>query len=229
MLERMLPRGMWERQYLIDGREKVDVAIKYRDVIIPVDAKFPRDDYLRYLEAQSPEEKARHWRAYETAVKVQIKSIGGKYIKPEKGTAEFALMFIPSEAIYYETITEKNYLGETSTIFSYAQENHVVPVSPNTFYMFLQVIVLAIRNVEIIRGAKKLQEGLLLVQRSFEGFYKKYEDMGKSIDKAGEAFRVGDSHVQRFKQRVDDTINLDGLAVDKDATLPPIDPTARGE
>ena len=209
MLERVLPKGIWERQYLIDGREQVDAIVKMRDVIIPIDAKFPRDDYQRYLEASSPEEKTKHWKDYETTLKNKIKSINDKYIKPEKGTSEFALMFIPSEAIYYETIAEKNYLGEPSRIYEYAQENRVIPVSPNTFYAFLQIIVIGIRNLEIIESAKKLQVGLKNLQKSFESFYKKYEEIGKHVKKAAEAYRVGDDHIERYKRRLDRTLQLE--------------------
>ena len=121
MLEKILPKGIWERQFLIDGREQVDVVVKFKNVIIPIDAKFPRDDYQRYMEASTPEEKTDRWKEYEAVVRKQIKSIREKYVKPEKGTSDFALMFIPSEAIYYETIAEKNYLGHPSKIYEYAQ------------------------------------------------------------------------------------------------------------
>ncbi len=219
MLERVLPKGIWDRQYMIEGREKVDAVVKFKDIVIPIDAKFPRDDYLRYLEESSPGEKAKHWKAHEAAVKSQIKSISSKYIKPEKGTSEFALMFIPSEAIYYETIAEKNYLGEPSKLYEYAQENKVIPVSPNTFYAFLQVIVMSIRNLDIIKGAKKLQEGLQTIQKSFDSFYKKYEDVGKHLDKAGEAYRIGNDHIERYKNRLDSTLQLKELQQEVD-TLP---------
>ena len=89
------------------------------------------------------------------------------------GTAEFALMFIPSESIYYETIAEKNYLGEPCGIYEYARSNGVVPVSPNTFYAFLQVILLGIRNLDMVKNAKKLQEALTKIERNFRHFYQK--------------------------------------------------------
>ena len=211
MLDRVLPKGIWERQYTIGGREKVDVVVKYRDIIIPIDAKFPRDDYLRYLDAKSPEDKTRAWRAYEDAVRTQIRSIGSKYVKPELGTSEFAMMFVPSEAIYYETIADKNYLGEDSRLYEFAQQNRVVPVSPNTFYAFLQIIIHGVRNVEIIKSAHHLQEQLTSVQKSFDMFYARFEDIGRSIDKASESYRVGDGHVKRFKERVDGALKLEGL------------------
>lgn len=216
MLSRVLPNGIWERQYSITGGERVDCVVKLRDVVVPIDAKFPRDNYMRYIDAESSEERVTHWRAFEEAVKKQIVSIETKYIKPERGTSEFALMFIPSEAIYYEAIAEKNYLGEPSKILEYAQNHHVFPVSPNTFYAFLQVIVLSLRNVEIISGAKKLQEGLSELEKSFAFFYGKYEEIGRRITQTSESYRVGSDHIERYKHRLDSTLQLEGL---KDESL----------
>jgi DNA recombination protein RmuC len=211
LLDRVLPKGIWERQYSINGGEKVDCVVKFRDVVVPIDAKFPRDDYMRYMDAESDEYRATHWKAFEESVRKQILSIQTKYVKPENGTSEFALMFIPSEAIYYETIAEKNYFGSPSRIYEYAQEHHVLPVSPNTFYAFLQVVVLSIRNVEIISGAKKLQQGLADLQKSFDFFYSKHEEMGRRVTQASEAYRVGNDHVERYKRRLDTTLQLEGF------------------
>ena len=211
MLERVLPKGIWERQYEIDGREMVDCVVIYRDVVVPIDAKFPRDDYMRYVEATSAQEKASCWKDFERAVRTQVTNIESKYVKPENGTSEFALMFIPSEAIYYETIAEKNQLGEPSAILEFAQKHHVFPVGPNTFYAFLQIIFLGIKNIEMVTNVKKVQEGLSGLQRSFELFYKRYEDIGKELDKAADAYRVGAGHIDRYKRRLDETLQLEGL------------------
>ncbi|RKY89095.1 hypothetical protein DRQ09_01920 [candidate division KSB1 bacterium] len=209
MLDRVLPKGIWERQYSIDGRELVDAVVKYRNVIIPIDSKFPREDYERYLSSESEEDKKLQWKKYEEALKRQINSIKSKYIKPEKGTSEFALMFIPSEGIYYETIAEKNYLGEPCAIYEYAQERHVIPVSPNTFYAFLQIIIFGIRNLEIIQSAKKLQEGLSVIEKNFNNFYKKFEEIGRNLEKASDSYRVGEGHIKRFKDKLDATLRLE--------------------
>ena len=146
MLDRVLPKGIWERQYSLDGSERVDCVVKMKDVVIPIDAKFPRDDYMRYLETETPEEKTIFWKAFEVSVTRQATSIESKYVKPEKGTSEFALMFIPSEAIYYETIAEANHLGQPSAILAHCQDHHVIPVSPNTFYAFLQMVDLFVKT-----------------------------------------------------------------------------------
>jgi DNA recombination protein RmuC len=220
ILGRALPVGIWERQYAINGSERVDCIVRLRDVVVPIDAKFPRDDYTRYIEADSDEEKTQHWKAFEGAVKTQIVSIKNKYIKPELGTTDFALMFIPSEAVYYETIAENNHMGNPSTIWQYAQDHQVVPVSPNTFYAFLQVIILSIKNVEIVNKAKELREGLAGLDRDFGLFYNKYQDIGKEIERAADAYRIGDGHVNRFRRRVESTLQLEGLQEEKLASLP---------
>ena len=84
MLERVLPAGIWERQYMIEGREMVDCVVRFKDVVVPIDAKFPRDDYMRYLEAPTDEEKTRCWKDFERAIKEKITSIESKYVKPER-------------------------------------------------------------------------------------------------------------------------------------------------
>ena len=211
MLDKVLPNGIWQKQYSIDGRELVDAVIKFKDIIIPIDAKFPRDDYMRYIDAVSQDEKKKCWKDYEKALKTQILSISSKYIKPERGTSEFALMFIPSEAIYYETIAEKNSLGESSILYEFAQQNKVIPVSPNTFYAFLQIIIIGIRNIEVLRNAKKLQEGLVALQKYFELFFKKYKDIGKNLENAIESYRIGNDHIESYKRSLDNTLQLDGL------------------
>ncbi|NQT22690.1 MAG: DNA recombination protein RmuC [Candidatus Omnitrophica bacterium] len=210
LLDKVLQKGIfWERQYSIEGGERVDAVIKYKDVIIPIDAKFPREIYDKYLNAEDDEDKKRSWKAYEDGLKVQINSIKSKYIKPEKGTSDFALMFIPSESIYYETIAEKNFMGQPSEIYEYARTNKVIPVSPNTFYAFLQLMIMGIRNLGIIKSAKKLQEALVRIERNFRLFYNKYEEMGSSIQKAQNAYKTGDAHIKRFKDNIESTIKLE--------------------
>ena len=110
-------------------------------------------------------------------------------------------------------------MGETSVIYQYAQKMKVIPVSPNTFYAFLQVVILGIRNIEIIESAKELQEGLTKLERYFELFYKQYETVGKSVGKAAEAYRVGDGHIDRFKRQLDETIKLEAFPEEDDALL----------
>ena len=210
MLDRVLPKkGMWERQYEIEGGERVDAVVKYKDVVVPIDSKFPKEDYQKYLAATSPEEKKKYWSDYEKTLKIQINSIKDKYIKPEKGTTEFALLFIPSESIYYETIAEKNHVGDICQIYEYATSRKVIPVSPNTFYAFLHVILLGIRNIEIAKEARKLQSMLSGLERDFGFFYNNFENIGKSIEKAARVYGAGEGQIQRFKKNLDSVLKLE--------------------
>lgn len=209
MLDKVLPKGIWEKQYAIEGNERVDAVVKYKDIIIPIDAKFPREIYERYLNEHDDTQKKTSWKEYEDGIKVQINSIKTKYIKPHKGTTDFAFMFIPSESIYYETIAEKNFLGQPCNLYEYARNNKVVPVSPNTFYAFLQIIIMGIRNLDIIKSAKTLQDALIKVDRNFRHFYNKYEEVGNCLDRAQDAYKTGDTHVKRFKNNIESTLKLD--------------------
>ena len=208
MLEKVLPKGMWTRQYKLGEGGVVDVVINYRDIIIPIDAKFPRDNYLKYLHCEDERDKEMFWKQFERDVILKIREIA-KYVAPDKGTADFALMFIPSESVYYETVTEKNYLGHMSRILEEAEKHKVMPVSPNTFYAFLQVILSGIRSLEVLYQARTIQEKLAALQTKFDHFYKQYETIGRELEKASEAYRKGDRHIGFFKRELDDTVRVD--------------------
>ncbi|MFH1879026.1 MAG: DNA recombination protein RmuC [Candidatus Omnitrophota bacterium] len=220
MLEKILPKGIWERQYVIDGVERVDAVVKYRDIVIPIDSKFPKEDYQKYLAAGDPREKRTHWANYERALKIQINQIKDKYVKPEKGTTEFALLFIPSEAIYYETIAEKNFLGDPCQIYEYATERKVIPVSPNTFYAFLHVIILGIRNIEIAKKTRELQKILTKMERDFGLFYKNFENAGKTLGRSIDAYKTADAQIQRFKRSLDSALKIESDHAEQEDILP---------
>lgn len=208
MLERILPRGMWERQYRVKDGCVVDIVIKYRDMCLPVDSKFPRDNYIRYMESTDPRDKEAFWKSYEKDVLARIKEIS-RYIAPESGTSDFALMFVPSEAIYYETIAEKNYLGQQSRIFDEAERNKVIPVSPNTFYAFLQVVLTGMRNLEVLNQAREIQSKLIRMQNKFDFFYKQYESIGRDLERAAESYRKGDKHISLYRRELDETLRVE--------------------
>lgn len=122
MLEKVLPKGMWTRQHKLGEGSIVDVAVHYRDIIIPIDAKFPRDNYLKYLNCEDERDRELYWKQFERDVILKIREIA-KYVAPDCGTADFALMFIPSESVYYETVSDKNYLGHVSRIIEEAPQD----------------------------------------------------------------------------------------------------------
>ena len=215
MLEEYLgtavPEGIWKRQYAIDGGERVDAALIYNNAVIPVDAKFPREAYTRYLSAHVPEERRRFWKDHEAAVKVHIRTIKAKYVKPQKGTTDFALMFIPSESVYYETVAEKNAFGEENGIYAAALEAGVIPVSPATFYPFLHLLLMGLQNLEIVKSAQKLKESLAKLETHFRAFESQYDSVGDALGKAVKAFETAGTHMDRYRSAVERAVNLKEL------------------
>jgi len=208
MLEKVLPKGMWSGQFRLGKGAVVDMVVHYRDMVIPIDAKFPRDNYVKFLNCDDERDKEALWKLFERDVVLRIREIS-KYVAPDLGTSDFALMFIPSEAVYYETIAEKNYLGHSSRIMEEAEKHKVIPVSPNTFYAFLQIVMAGIRNLEVLRQARGIQDKLVKLNTRFDYFYSQYESIGRELEKASEAYRKGDRHIGLFKRELDETVRIE--------------------
>lgn len=211
MLKRVLPEGIWHKQYNISGteRERVDFAIEYNNSIIPIDVKFPTDDYNRYVSEDDRKLKSELWNEFIKKLKMNIKDISAKYIKPEKGTSEFALMFIPTDSIYFDAISTENTEGFANTLFDFAQQNKVLLAGPSTFYAFLQIIIAGLRNIEIFKNTKTLLENIKKLERNMEHFSSKYEDIGNKLQKAREAYDVGNTHFDRIRKNSSDILKLD--------------------
>lgn len=175
VLKNVLPPGMFKMQHNLGIDEKtgkeliVDAAIMLKDRIIPVDSKFSLENYNRLVEAKEPEEKERYEAAFVDDLKTRIEETS-KYIKPERGTTEFAFMFIPAEAVYYDLLMNKVGAVKSSTrnLIQYAMgEKKVVIVSPTTFLAYLQTVLQGLKAMQIEESAKEI--------------IKKVADLGKHL------------------------------------------------
>jgi DNA recombination protein RmuC len=208
LLRAHLPTQMWTLQEQI-GAGRVDAAVHYQDMKFPVDSKFPRDDYRRYMDLEDEGARRVSWKAYTDAVRTQIRSISNKYISPEHGTSDFALMFIPSDGIYYQTVADSDEWNQRNPVPDEATKHNVVLVSPSTFGMFLQVLMAGAKNVQILKGARRIQERLQAVQMSYGKFVGNYEAMGKAIDRASDEHRKGSDNFRRLSERMVDVTALE--------------------
>jgi DNA recombination protein RmuC len=173
---------------------------------IPVDSKFPLDNYVRLVEAQTDGDRQLAERQFARDVKQHIDAIAGKYIRPDEGTYDFAFMYIPVEAVYYELAC-----GKTGALLSYAHERRVFPVSPTTFTAYLQVIALGLRGMQIEEHAHEVMAYVAELQRDFDRFaddfekigthlghaQSKYHEAGKRLDKFGDEARAGGPRSER--------------------------------
>lgn len=160
ILDNVLPAGTFELQYKLGEGLVVDAVVRLDDKLLPLDSKFPLENYNRLLEAKETE-KPELTRAFKEDVKKRIDETA-KYIKPGKGTLDQALMFIPSEAIYYDLLANKVGVGNVSgrNLMQYAVEKKVTIVGPSTLSAMLQTIAQGLRSIEIHKDTEKIRKNV---------------------------------------------------------------------
>ncbi len=167
VLENVLPPGTFQMQYEFKDGEIVDAAIFIKDRIIPVDSKFSLENYNRLLETKDEIERQRLESAFRDDLKRRIDETS-KYIKPEEKTMEFAFMFIPSEAVYYDLLVNKIGAVKSSTrdLIEYAAgEKKVLIVSPTTFLAYLQTVLQGLKALQIEESAKEIKKRVMELGR----------------------------------------------------------------
>jgi len=165
LLSQMLPKQSFHLQYTFKSGERVDAAIKTSAGIIPIDSKFPMESFRRMTSAKDEAEKKLFEREFERDVKKHIDDIGKKYILTDEGTIDYALMYVPSEAVYYEIVNNQN-------LFEYAGDKRVLPVSPTTFYAYMRAILMSFEGQKIEAQAREILSTLRAIQKD----YTKVED-----------------------------------------------------
>jgi DNA recombination protein RmuC len=157
VLKNVLPPGSYQMQYPFKDGTIVDAVIFVDKRIIPIDSKFSLENYNRILEARDPNDKKRYEAAFINDLKTRINETA-KYVKPEEDTMDFAFMFIPSEAVYYDLLINKvgAVVDETSNLIYYAGKNKVVVVSPTSFLAYLQTVLQGLKNQKISEQAKEI-------------------------------------------------------------------------
>lgn len=162
LLGQMLPKQSFHLQYAFKSGEKVDAAITTAAGIIPIDSKFPMENFRKMMDKgdpTSPELRGAR-KDFESDVKKHIDDISKKYILTEEGTIDYALMYIPSESIYYEVVN-------STSLFDYAQDKRVLPVSPTTFYAYLKAILMSFEGQKIEAKAGEILATLRAVQKDY--------------------------------------------------------------
>ena len=204
LLSQIMPRGgdYYALQYEFSGGERVDAVIRLGGRLVPVDAKFPLDQFRRMGQAATDEERAAARKAFTRDVKLHIDVIAQKYIRPGEGTYDFALMYIPAENVYYETIIKEDGVADDKGIFQHALKSRVIPVSPNSFYAYLQVILLGLKGLSIEQDAQNILEALMRLQRELTAVREDFGKAGKQLGFAVENFEKADKHLARFEGRL---------------------------
>jgi DNA recombination protein RmuC len=213
LLRDRLPPSAYRMQFTFDSGERVDAIVQV-DRKIPVDSKFPLDNFSRLVEAESDDERTLAERQFARDVKHHIDAIATKYIRPDEGTYDFAFMYIPVEAVYYELAC-----GKTGALLSYANDRRVFPVSPTTFTAYLQVIALGLRGMQIEQNAHEVMAYVADLQRDFGRFTDDFEKIGTHIGHAQSKYHEAGKRLDRLETKLERAAEEQGEIDEPDTLL----------
>lgn len=216
LLAQILPPDHYEMQFGFRGGDRVDAVIKLQAGVVPVDAKFPLENFQRIAMATSDEERKALRQPFMKDVKRHIDAIATKYIRPDEGTLPFALMYIPAENVYYETIIKDDEFGGEGQLFSYALSRRVIPVSPNSFYAYLQTILLGLKGLRVEESARAVLDNLDRLRQEFDKFTEKFALIGTQLDNARKNFDESEKRLGKVTGKMDD---IHGLVQGKGADV----------
>jgi DNA recombination protein RmuC len=203
LLSQILPSEFFNLQYTFTSGERVDAVVRVGEKLVPIDSKFPLDNFKRIIECKTDEERKVSRKIFYRDVKKHIDDIASKYILPQEGTYDFALLYIPAENVYYETITKDESFGEEKGILNYALAKRVIPVSPNSFYAYLQVIILGLKGLQIEKDALKIQASLSGLKIDIGGFHEDFQLVGKHLINALNKFEEARRRLDKFNLKLD--------------------------
>jgi DNA recombination protein RmuC len=201
LIAQILPQEHYELQHRFKSGEVVDAIIRLGKGIVPVDAKFPLEDFRKLQTAQTDDERIALRKQFARDVKKHADDIARKYILPDEGTFDFALMYIPAENVYYETII-KDDISDTEAISSYALKKKVIPVSPNSFYAYLQAITVGLRGLQIEKQAQEIMSLLQTLNNDFVRFRDDFELVGKHLANAHSKYDESNKRLDRFQDKL---------------------------
>ncbi len=202
LLKQFLPNESFSLQYAFKSGEKVDAAIMTSGGIIPIDSKFPLENFRKM------QTDLTYRKTFENDVKKHIDDISKKYILTDEGTIDYALMYIPSESIYYE-------IANSAALFDYAQARRVLPVSPTTFYAYIKAILMSFEGQKIEKQAKEILTSLRAIKKDYGKVEENLGVMQKHLVNATNMMGNVYSSFTNLGQKISNTQNLDSSAKEK--------------
>ncbi|MEK7610813.1 MAG: DNA recombination protein RmuC [Patescibacteria group bacterium] len=203
LLGQIFPPAHFSLQHRFKSGETVDAVIKLGKNLVPVDAKFPLENFKRLVgETPTEEERTVNKKKFIADVKKHIDAIADKYILPDEGTFDFALMYIPAENVYYEIIIKDEAIDTDKGLLNYAFTKRVIPVSPNSFYAYLQTILLGLKGIHIEARAQEILQSLGRLSGDFHRFQDEFEIVGKHLNNTKTKYEEADKRLAKFTDRL---------------------------
>jgi DNA recombination protein RmuC len=203
-LENLLSLVFSKEQYAMQFRfttgEITDAVIFLPQGSVAVDSKFPLENFRRINELSDEEEKRLARRDFLRDVRKRVDEVALRYIRPAEGTLPFALMYVPAENVYYETIIRDD---EGFELYRYCQEKRVIPVSPNSLYAYLQTIMVGLRGMQVGQRAETIVREIESLRIELEKFTKAYDTIGQHIKNAASKLEEGSRLLTKVELRVE--------------------------
>jgi DNA recombination protein RmuC len=198
LLRDRLPADAYQLQYGFKSGERVDAVIKV-DRLAPIDAKFPLDNFERLVDAEDDAQRELYEKAFAR----------------DEGTYDFAFMYLPSEAIYYELVC-----GKTGALLTYAHEKRVLPVSPTTLTAYLQVVLLGLKGLQIEQHAHEVMAYCAQLQKDFSKFKDDFDLVGKHLGNAQNKFTDAEKRLDKFETKLERASESQEIEAEVVAELP---------
>ena len=196
ILSALLPAESFTLQYSFRDGKKVDALVKMPKYSVPIDAKFPLENFQKLQKAENETETKKLRREFLKDVQKHIDKIAESYIKPDEGTLDFAIMFIPAENVYYEAMVKTT--DDTISTQDYAMEKKVFPVSPNLLYVYLMTIVMGLHGLQIEKQAAEIRQNLKTLNISFADFISLWDTLGTHLRNAHVKHDEGQKKLDKF-------------------------------
>ncbi len=213
LLKNVLPTGSFQMQYPFADGTIVDAVVFVKDKIIPIDSKFSLENYNRLSEEKNPAEKERLEKLFKEDLKKRIDETA-KYVKPGEGTMDFAFMFIPHEAIYYDLLVSQvgSIKVNTRDLVEYAfKEKHVIIVSPTSFLAYLQTVLQGLKALQIEESAKDIKKNVESLQKHLRSYQEYQEKLGNALSTTVSHFNNSN---KEFKKIDKDVVRITGVDSD---------------
>ncbi len=209
MIGQTFPKNAFHLQYPFKSGVKVDAVLKTEAGLLCIDSKFPMENFNLMIKGETEIDRARAKREFIADVKKHITDISKKYILPEEGTMDFALMYIPSETVYYE-------IANTEEITVYARKFRVYPVSPNTLYAHLQVLLLSFEGKELESKSKEVFRLLRAIQKDYSKVEENMNILQKHLNNAFNMMSTVFTSFNQLGQKVSSSNTLTSSVVDNE-------------